>query len=141
MISKANKKSIGREPSCDLVLEHPGTSRFHASLELADNGLISVIDSDSGNGTFLNRNDQWIQIRRITLCIGDRVRFGESEIPLQGLTALFGQHTNARLEARHFSLQDGNNAARPFTKLTDSAAVLKKPVRNPVTGKIEERDN
>ncbi len=140
MTSKANRRSAGRDPSCDLVVEDPAVSRFHASLELADNGLVSVIDNDSRHGVFLRRSDRWIRVRKITLCIGDRVRLGEVEIPLQQLTAVFGQHSNARLEARHFALMNRNKSARVFTGLVGSTAVLNKPVRNPVTGKIEEQE-
>ena len=137
-MTKANCKSVGCDPTCDLVLDQPGISGFHASLELRDNGLITVRDNDSENGTFLNRSDRWIRVRKITLCIADRVRFGEFEVPLQQLTAVFGQQSNARLEARQFALLDGNKPGRSFADLPRSAATLNKPVRNPVTGKIEE---
>ena len=140
MIAKRQSRSIGREPSCDLVLDHEGVADFHANLKLAENGLLSVTDNDSGNGTFLKRSDAWIRVMRITLCIGDRVRFGEFEVPLQQLTALFGQHSNARLEARHFALVEGSRPLRPFADLPGSAPTLNKPVRNPLTGKIEERE-
>ena len=137
-MTKANSKSVGSEPTCDLVLDQPAISGFHASLELQDNGLITVKDNDSENGTFLNRSDRWIRVRKITLCIADRVRFGEFEVPLQQLTAVFGQQSNARLETRHFALLDGNKPGRSFTDLPGSVVTLNKPVRNPVTGKIEE---
>jgi pSer/pThr/pTyr-binding forkhead associated (FHA) protein len=140
MKSPANSRSAGRDPSCDLVLDDPQVSQVHANLELAENGLISVTDNDSRNGMFLNRSDNWIRVRKITLCIGDRVRLGELEIPLQRLTTVFGQDTNAKLEARHFALIDSNNSSGAFTNLSGSAPVLNKPVRNPVTGKIEEQE-
>jgi len=140
MSSQASSRSAGRDPRCDLVLDEAGISRFHATLELADNGLVSVIDKDSSNGVFLSRSDRWIRVRKITLCIGDRVRFGEFEIPLQRLTSVFGEHSNARLEARHFALKDRTNSARAYADLPGSAPLLNKPVRNPVTGKIEEQE-
>lgn len=131
-------KTIGRESSCDLVLEHSGASRLHASIELHENGLLFLQDADSRNGTYLNRNDNWIRIRKVTLCIGDRIRFGELEVPLERLTAVFGNRSNARLEARHFQLKNGNEGARSFSDLHNSGPQLHKPRRNPVTGKIEE---
>ncbi|MBT8075450.1 MAG: FHA domain-containing protein, partial [Gammaproteobacteria bacterium] len=84
-------KTCGREPSCELVLEHATISRLHARIELADDGLVSVRDAGSQNGTFLNRNDNWIRIKKAVLCIGDRVRFGDVEVPLERLTAVFGE--------------------------------------------------
>lgn len=131
-------KTIGRESSCDLVLEHGGASRLHARIELSDDGLLHLQDADSENGIFLNRNDSWIQAIKITLCIGDRVRFGELEVPLDRLVAVFGSHSNARLEARHFQRKNGNKGARSFADLHDSGPLLQKPRRNPATGKIED---
>ena len=140
MRSPPESRSAGRDPGCGLVLDDPQVSQVHANLELLENGLISVTDNDSRNGMFLHRSDSWIRVRKITLCIGDRIRLGELEIPLQRLAAVFGQNTNARLEARHFALMDGNNSARVFAHLPGSSPVLNKPVRNPVTGKIEEQE-
>jgi pSer/pThr/pTyr-binding forkhead associated (FHA) protein len=131
-------KTCGRETSCDLVLEHSTVSRLHARFELAADGLVNVLDSDSRNGTFLNRNDRWIRIRKVTLCIGDRIRFGDIEIPLERLTMVFGHRANARLEAKHFPFRPGNKNALLNARKTDHGPVMQKPRRNPKTGKIEE---
>jgi len=133
-------KSCGREPSCELVLEHSTVSRFHARIELAEDGLVCVHDTGSNNGTFLNRNDSWIRVKRATLCIGDRIRFGDVEVPLERLTAVFGKRANVRLEARHFPLRQGKNGATAFAAQPGHEAALNKPRRNPVTGKIEENN-
>ena len=134
-------KTIGRDPSCDLVLEHPAISRLHARIELAENGLVRVHDAISNNGTYLNRNDTWIRTKIVTLCIGDRIRFGDHEVSLEQLTAVFGNRSNARLEAKHFPHRHGNPASRAYTKMMDPENLLHKPKRNPVTGKIEEDRN
>ena len=130
--------TTGRETSCDLVLENPTVSRIHAHIELADDGQVSVLDSGSRNGIYLNRNDAWIRVRRATLCIGDRVRFGECEVPLERITAVFGNRSGARLGAKHFSLRAGKKGNKPVVDWDDPAPLLQKPRRNPVTGKIEE---
>ncbi len=132
-------KTCGRDSSCDLVLDHPSASRLHARIELADDGLVGLQDTGSRNGTFLNRNDSWIRVRKVTLCIGDRIRFGEIEVPLERLTAVFGSRSRARLEARHFPLRHENKGAKAYTGHSDQGPLLKKPRRNPLTGKIEER--
>jgi pSer/pThr/pTyr-binding forkhead associated (FHA) protein len=131
-------KTCGREPSCDLVLEHPTVSRIHATIQLADNGLVSLEDNSSRNGMFLNRNDNWIRAKKVTLCIGDRIRLGEIEVPLEQLTTVFGGRSPARLEARHFPLKQVNNGTTPLAPGQDRAPSLQKPRRNPITGKIEE---
>ena len=139
MSGETNIKTCGREPTCDLVLENETLSRVHARIELADDGLVSVHDNNSSNGTFLNRNDSWVRASKLTLCIGDRIRFGDVEIPLEQLTAIFGKHATTRLEARRFPVRSGNTVARPMTGKQDQEAALQKPRRNPVTGKIGEQ--
>lgn len=131
-------KTCGRDTSCDLVLEHSTLSRLHAHIELADDGLVSIHDAASSNGTFVNRNDSWIRIKKITLCIGDRVRFGDIEVPLDRLTAVFGKRAKIRLEARRFHIRHGKTAARPRPGQPVAGPSLNKPRRNPATGKIEE---
>ena len=133
-----NIKTCGREPSCELALEHATVSRVHARIELADDGLVCVQDAESRNGTYLNRNDNWIRVRKVTLCIGDRIRFGNVEVPLERLTMVFGEHSGARLEARHFPPRQTANRGQSFAGQADQDAFLQKPRRNPSTGKIEE---
>ena len=132
-------RTCGREPSCDLVLEDSTLSRLHARIELAEDGLVSIHDSGSSNGTFVNRNDSWIRVRRVTLCIGDRIRFGDIEVPLERLTAVFGKRASIRLEAKRFPIRHGKAAAMPLKEQSDHGSSLHKPRRNPLTGKIEER--
>ena len=138
MSSGPEIKTCGREPSCDLVLEDTTLSRLHARIELADDGLVRIQDAGSSNGTFVNRNDTWIRARRVTLCIGDRIRFGDIEVPLERLTAVFGKRAGTRLEAQRFPVRRGKNAASAVKGQSDKGPSLHKPRRNPATGKIEE---
>lgn len=131
-------RTCGRDPGCDLVLEHPTLSRLHARLELAADGLVWVHDAGSSNGTFVNRNDAWVRIEKAVLCIGDRVRFGDVEVPLNELTAVFGGHANTRLEAKRFRVRHAKNTVRPSADQPDRGPAVNKPRRNPLTGKIEE---
>ena len=135
---KPEIRTCGREPSCDIVLEDATLSRLHAHIELADDGLVSINDADSSNGTFVNRNDSWIRIRRVTLCIGDQIRFGDIEVPLERLTAVFGKGANIRLEARRFPIRHGKAITGSSKGQPGNGPSLHKPRRNPVTGKIEE---
>jgi len=131
-------RTCGREPSCDLVLEHSTLSRLHARVELSDDGLVTVSDAGSSNGTFLNRNDRWVRASKVTLSIGDRIRFGDIEVPLEQLTAIFGRRASTRLEDRRFPHRHGKGLGRPSAGKANAGASLNKPRRNPATGKIED---
>ena len=131
-------KTCGRETDCDIVLQSQGVAPLHARLELADDGLVRVVDGGSEQGTYLNRNDVWIRVIRITLCIGDRIRFGDVEVSIDRLVSVFGDDSNARLEAKHFAPGHVRSGTKLFVKHHDHGPVMQKPRRNPKTGKIEE---
>jgi peptidoglycan glycosyltransferase len=70
---------LGRDPSCELPMEHPGLSRVHATLERQrpSDRDFTLEDFNSANGVF--HRDR--RIRAIHLRDGDVVRFGS---PLKG---------------------------------------------------------
>lgn len=63
---------LGRDPSCDLVLNDPKCSRRHAVLEAGPQG-ITIRDTGSANG--VNVNGQ--KVERAGLKPGDQVRLGD----------------------------------------------------------------
>jgi hypothetical protein len=63
---------LGRDPSCDLVLNDPRCSRRHAVIEAGPQGL-SVRDTGSANGVVVNGE----KVERANLKPGDEVRLGE----------------------------------------------------------------
>ncbi len=63
---------LGRDPSCDLVLNDARCSRRHAVLEAGPQG-ISVRDAGSANGVYVNGK----KVERSPLAAGDVVRLGE----------------------------------------------------------------
>jgi hypothetical protein len=63
---------LGRDPSCDLVLNDVKCSRRHAVIEAGPEGL-AIRDTDSANGIFVNGQ----KIERAKLHEGDLVRLGE----------------------------------------------------------------
>lgn len=73
--------SVGRDPSCELVLADVEVSRKHARLE-AQAGVVFVRDLESSNGTFLNG-------RRLTSAIeareGDEIDVGTTRIIVEKL--------------------------------------------------------
>ena len=141
MSNATETRSIGCDPASDLVLNDTTVSARHACLELTDNGLVLLRDTGSDNGSFLNRNERWVRIRKIRLCIGDRVRIGAVEVSLQQLMTMFADNPGARLDSQHLSPLSNRKDNKAYSLNPESPAALKKPVRNSVTGKIEERSN
>ena len=64
--------SLGRDPTCDVVLNDAKCSRRHAVIEAGPTGL-AVRDAGSANGVFLNGR----KVERATLEDGDFLRLGE----------------------------------------------------------------
>jgi pSer/pThr/pTyr-binding forkhead associated (FHA) protein len=66
---------VGRDPSCDVVLEDPLISRRHAKLVLSL-GEVTIEDS-STNGVYVN--DVRVE-RNARLYTGDRILLGTTEL-------------------------------------------------------------
>ncbi|ORX87433.1 hypothetical protein K493DRAFT_359887 [Basidiobolus meristosporus CBS 931.73] len=77
---------VGRLPFCDVSLEHPSVSRYHAIIQFQNNGEIFLYDLKSAQGTRVNKQSlpprKYHRIR-----VGDQIRFGQSTrlFVLQGL--------------------------------------------------------
>ncbi len=65
--------TIGRDPSCQVVINDSFASSRHARIERRTGGFV-IRDLKSRNGTFLNGS----QISEAILTVNDRVRFGET---------------------------------------------------------------
>lgn len=66
------RKSIGRLPQADFVIDEPSLSRLHAAVAMSADGALSVEELGSTNGVFVNGSRQ----KSRTLAIGDGVVFG-----------------------------------------------------------------
>jgi putative nucleotidyltransferase with HDIG domain len=66
------RKTIGRSPQADFVIDEPSLSRLHAAVAMSADGALAVEDLDSTNGVFVNGSRQ----KSSTLAIGDGVVFG-----------------------------------------------------------------
>jgi pSer/pThr/pTyr-binding forkhead associated (FHA) protein len=64
---------VGRDPSCDIVLNDAKCSRRHAIVEMGPSGLM-VRDNGSANGVFVNGR----KVERSPLIPGDIIRIGET---------------------------------------------------------------
>ena len=66
------RKTIGRSPQADFVIDEPSLSRLHAAVAMSADGALAVEDLGSTNGVFVNGSRQTSS----TLAIGDGVVFG-----------------------------------------------------------------
>lgn len=66
--------SVGRSPSCDVVLNYPTVSRFHGVISRRKNSWV-IFDTDSKTGILLNGH---AIKKKEKLSNGDRVSFGEA---------------------------------------------------------------
>ncbi len=68
---------FGRDPGCEVVLEHLSVSRRHAQLGVDATGSVSVTDLDSAHGTKVG--EVWLKPHAPrTLAVGTALRFGAS---------------------------------------------------------------
>jgi len=70
--------SIGREDTNDIVLNNPSISRRHSVIRVSD-GIVSVKDLGSVNGTFINN----VKMDEAVLDIGDEIVVGKYMIKLK----------------------------------------------------------
>ncbi|KAF9097289.1 Kanadaptin [Mortierella sp. AD031] len=69
--------TIGRLPMCDLEMEHPSLSRYHAVIQFKSNGETFIYDLNSSHGTKVNKAKVPPQMH-VSIKPGDQLRFGES---------------------------------------------------------------
>jgi hypothetical protein len=116
--------TVGRRPSCNVVLNDKLVSRVHAALEPIAGDWALLDDGISHNGTFVN--DERIVSRR--LVDEDRLRFGSTEMtyrrPLRKGSVLTVSRSSL---ADTWALTDAQRAvlvalARPYGRSTPPAA-------------------
>ncbi len=73
-IKISSELTVGRESSCDLVLDDPKVSRVHGVFQVQD-GYLNYTDNGSTNGSLVNGN----KVSRAVLKTGDVIRIGTSE--------------------------------------------------------------
>ena len=132
------KKSIGRDTQCEIVLNHESVSPVHAHIHVTDEGYLAVQDANSRHGTFLNRNERWIRIKKVILGTEDRIRFGDLEVALEKLVAAFGGPVQVRLREGYSVRGKPLVFDQNLLDLPNPKTILEHPRRNPITGIIEE---
>ena len=75
---KRSKVTFGRHPSCDVVVEHPSTSRLHCVVQFKANAREAfAFDCGSAHGTFVNKRRVKPGVH-VPVRVGDQIRLGES---------------------------------------------------------------
>ena len=76
--------TVGRIGANTLVLDDPSVSKSHASLAAGNDGCLSVADTGSTNGTFIN-DERIAYGKAVRLEKDDRVKFGTVEVTFEYL--------------------------------------------------------
>ena len=137
-VTSNETRTIGRGADCHVVLDSDSVSRLHATVQATPEGFLAVHDAESRNGTFLHRNGRWLRVRKAILGTQDRIRFGDREVSLDRLVALFGERSRVRLREGYSIRGRPLVFDRWATEASKPRIVLEHPRRNPETGDIEE---
>ncbi len=70
----ADRIRVGRSPATDVVLQQSGISKFHAWLEMDEDGVFYLSDSGSKNGTRVN-DEPLDENEMVRVRPGDRIEF------------------------------------------------------------------
>lgn len=73
---------VGRDPDCEIFIDHPTISSLHCELALSGDGVY-VRDCRSTNGTFINDEPVW----EAWLDPGNRLRLGDVELLVESTDA------------------------------------------------------
>ena len=129
-------RTIGSWDGCDLAFDDKQMAPIHAQVQLNEDGFITVLDAGTDDGTFLQRNEQWIRIVRIELGSQDRIRCGSQVIDAGQLVKLFGEQV--RVQLRDNDKLRVPSALEERLAAAEKRVVFERPRRNPETGNIEE---
>jgi hypothetical protein len=86
MTHPARKYTIGRSPTCDIVLADESVSRIHAELTFLEDGKLLVTDCRSTQGTFLmHQSGEARAVKQELVSTRDTLRFGVVSMPVKEL--------------------------------------------------------
>ena len=70
--------TFGRHPECDVVIDHPSSSRLHCVVQFKkDSNDVFAFDPGSTHGTFVNKR-RLKKRMHAPIFVGDQIKFGES---------------------------------------------------------------
>jgi len=79
IVLEKNVLEIGREQPADVVIPAPTVSARHALVNISDEGVVTVTDLESTNGTFIDR-EEIEPMRAQELRVGSQVIFGDEHL-------------------------------------------------------------
>lgn len=126
--------TIGRDSKNDIPLKDASVSAEHACIDAIKGNRLLIRDLGSRSGTFLWRDEQWIQALKIQLGPQDRIRFGNHEMSWHDLAQ---SSAGAGMSGANSSLR---SAGLLLSGKASDKPVFENPKRNPITGAVEERD-
>ena len=73
--------TIGRNSDCDIVLDSETVSRYHATIRDIGNGIFTIKDLGSRNGTFINGSKAKGIVK---ISLSDKIYIGKHQLSLKG---------------------------------------------------------
>lgn len=83
---ESGRISVGRTAANDLTIDDPSISKIHASAVFDKNGQLSIADTGSTNGTFIN-GERIPYGKALAVSGGDKVKFGTVEVIFERVEA------------------------------------------------------
>lgn len=83
----SDRISVGRARNCDVSFRHPSISTLHAQFRI-DNGILTVADKGSSNGTFVN-GERLAPDQPRRIAAQDRIQFGSVDALVLVSDAMF----------------------------------------------------
>jgi hypothetical protein len=82
LVLRLGVNHVGRDPDCEICIDHPTISSLHCELALTDDGVY-LRDCDSTNGTFVNDEP----VGEAWLDPGQKLRLGDVELLVESTEA------------------------------------------------------
>lgn len=79
---------IGRDDSCDIVLDDRSVSRWHVKLDVDEGGTCRLTDLGSTNGTYVFKDKRAVGVLEVIVTLADRVKIGKREFMVRELVSL-----------------------------------------------------
>ena len=79
---------VGRDGSCDIVLDDSSVSRWHLKLDVDEEGAYRLTDLGSTNGTYVFKDREPVGVIEALVTLADRVKIGKCDFSVRELIAL-----------------------------------------------------
>ena len=143
-MSHFSEYKIGRE-NVDIILSDTGVSRLHAEMVVSADGRFYITDCNSKSGTYVYRNDNWIEIQQDFIDPREKITMGRRSYTPMELMSMApqgrgGGRSHVAVAASAPALKGkgpSGGGGVPDPKDDLPAGQIK---RNPLTGEVESDD-